>query len=200
MKKVLQIIMLLVVIGLAYWLYDMIMTPVNFKKEKALREAAVVERLKEVRAAERAFKQANMRYTGSFDTLINFVKYDSLTFERAIGSEDDSLAVAKGLVKREKFKVAVIDTVFHKGFDADKLRYIPHTNNEEIILGAGSLETESKVVVPVFEAKAPYKLFLSDLDQQELVNLLDERRALEKYKGLKVGSLTEATNDAGNWE
>ena len=65
---------------------------------------------------------------------------------------------------------------------------------------AGIFTTESGVVVPVFEARAPFKLYLSDLDAQELRNLVDDREQLDKYPGLKVGAMDQATNDAGNWE
>jgi hypothetical protein len=53
----------------------------------------------------------------------------------------------------------------------------------------------------VFEAKAPYITFLDTIKyRQDVINLLDDRKRTERYKGLKVGSLTESTNDAGNWE
>jgi hypothetical protein len=57
------------------------------------------------------------------------------------------------------------------------------------------------VNVPVFEAKAHYKTFMHDQDKQLLINLLDEQEnVLYRYPGIKVGDLTQATNDAGNWE
>lgn len=204
MKKVFQIVLILVVLGLGYLLYDGIMTPLHFQQAKAAREKDVIERIKDIRTAQRAYKQAHQRYTTSFDTLINFIITDTLTFERAFGSADDSLAVAKGLVKREKFSMPAIDTVF----GARKLtvqqvkdfELIPHGQGNKFIMDAGNFATESKVVVPVFVCRAPYKSFLADLDEQELINLIDERKTLDKYPGIKVGSLTEATNDAGNWE
>ena len=42
--------------------------------------------------------------------------------------------------------------------------------------------------------------FLKGLDDQLRINLNDQRRVQEKYPGLKVGSLTETNNNAGNWE
>ena len=129
---------------------------------------------------------------------------DTLEYEKIIGSDDDSVAVARGQVRREKFRIAAIDTVFGtKKLSPDvvkQLPYIPFGNGAQFIMGAGQVTTAADVVVPVFEAKAPYKVFLGDLDQQELINLLDDRRAMDKYKGLKVGDLEQATNDAGNWE
>ena len=123
-----------------------------------------------------------------------------------MGSADDSVAVAKGLVKTEKFKMAVIDTVFgEKKLTRDQvrnLRYIPFAaEGTEFIMDAGMFTTESKVIVPVFECKAPYKTFLADLDRQELINLIHEcKNIFEVYPGVKVGAMDAATNDAGNWE
>ncbi|MDR2890399.1 MAG: hypothetical protein LBV18_02170 [Alistipes sp.] len=206
LKLSLQIVLLVVVLVLAWMLFRQIMTPIQFNKAVASRQAAVIERIIDIRSAEQAFKQKNQRYVGDFDSLINFVLTDSLEFERQTGSADDSVAVAKGLVKTEKFKRAVMDTVFApRKLTVEQirdLRFVPHApEGTEYILNAGLLTTESKVVVPVFEAKAPFKMFLSDLDHQMLVNLIDEtENAFNKYPGIQVGSIERATNDAGNWE
>lgn len=204
MKTALKIILPLVILGLAYIVYDQIMQPQRFDNERKVRESAVIQKLKDIRSAQRSFKQTYQRFTGSLDTLIDFILYDSLVFEQAIGSMDDSTAIALGQVKREKFKVAAIDTVFVNRKltveEVKNLRYIPYTNNEEFRMEAGSLTTESQVVVPVFEARAPFKDFLNGMDPQLIVNLNDDRERYDKYKGLKVGSMTESTNEAGNWE
>jgi hypothetical protein len=63
------------------------------------------------------------------------------------------------------------------------------------------LTTESGVVVPVFEAKAPYKTFMYDLDEQQLINMIDDaKNVYYKYPGIQVGDVEKTTNDAGNWE
>ena len=210
MKKIIQIILALAIIGLIYVVAEQILAPLRFQSEMKTRQAVVIERIKDIRTAERAYKQINQKYTGSFDTLIRFLLTDSLVFEKSIGSADDSVAVARGLVKKERFKVAAIDTVFAPRKLTEKqindLKNIPYSDRDndgqfrEFILAAGQLATESKVVVPVFECKAPFKDFLGDINKQELINLIDERNQLDKYAGIKVGSLEQATNDAGNWE
>ncbi|MFI3321765.1 MAG: hypothetical protein R3Y50_04505 [Rikenellaceae bacterium] len=200
MKKVIQLLLLAVVVALGYWLYTIILTPIEFEAAKKEREVVIIERLKDVRKAQQAFKTAYGHYTTTFDSLINFVEKDSLTFEIKFGSEDDSLAVAQGKVRTEKIRIAVKDTIFTKGFDAKALRYVPFSNNTEFIMDATELTTESKIVIPVFEAKAPFKTYLEDLDTQLLINAIDAAKTINKYPGLKVGSLTSATNDAGNWE
>ena len=67
-------------------------------------------------------------------------------------------------------------------------------------MAAGELQTGSKVIVQVFEASVTNKVLLAGLNHQEIVNLDDVARQLDRFPGLKVGSLKEATNNAGNWE
>lgn len=205
MKKVIQFVLLLAIIGLGYMLYRQFATPMEFQNVQEQRKTEVVSRLKDIRSAQRAFRQAYQKFTPSMDSLIYFVKYDSMIYERMIGSADDSLAVAQGRVRREAFKVAVRDTVFSgrnlTDAQIDEFRFIPFSDNTPFIMDAGTLETGSGVVVQVFEAKAPYKTYLNiEGFEQELINLIDERKTLGRYPGIKVGSMTEATNEAGNWE
>ncbi|MDR0955310.1 MAG: hypothetical protein LBM20_08050 [Rikenellaceae bacterium] len=205
MKKLIQILLVVVIVGLGYLLYREFATPTEFQTLRTHRQGIVVDRMKDIRAAQRAYRTAYQKFTPSMDTLMNFVKYDSLVYERAVGSADDSLAVAQGRVTREAFKVAVRDTVFAgrnlSDNDIEQFQYIPFSDGKKIIMDAGTLETGSGVTIQVFEAKAPYKDFLDEPEyHQELVNLIDQRKTLNQYPGVKVGSLTEATNEAGNWE
>lgn len=213
-KTIIQIILAVVVVAMAYLLYDSIMTPVRFDDTKIAREKAVIERISDIRSAQRGYKQVYGKYTGSFDTLINFVLTAEMEFERQLVSSDDSVGLAK--LKRarkkniEKFTVKAIDTVFGAKkltpAQIEQLRYIPYSAQanggevKEFIMGAGMVEV-GNVKVPVFEARAPYKAFLLDLNEQLLINLIDEQKnVLYRYPGIKVGDLYQATNDAGNWE
>jgi len=205
MKRVIQIVLLLLVVFLGWILYRQFAKPVEFTRIVDHRRTAVVQTMIDIRAAQRAYRQAYQRFTPSFDTLINFILLDSLTYQRAVGSADDSLAVAEGRVYRENFRMAVKDTIFSgRGLNDqyfNDLRYIPYGNGKEIMMDAGALQTASGVTVQVFEAKAPYKDFLdSEEFHQELVNLIDEQKTLNRYPGIKVGSMTETTNESGNWE
>lgn len=209
-RTILQIVLAVVIVGLIIVLTMQIMNPLRFDKERKTRETVVIERIKDIRSAQRAYKQQYNEYSTNFNDLIRFVLNDSLTYERTFGSADDSVAVAQGLVRTEKFKKAAIDTIFGTRIltpeAVRELRYIPFSElsdgeRKEYVMDATILETESKVKVPVFEAKAPYKDFLGDLNKQLLINLIDEQKnVLRKYPGIKVGSLEVATNDAGNWE
>lgn len=204
MKTITQIILGVVIILLGYLLVDSIMKPINFNRVKKKRYEATIERLKDIRKAQVAFKSRYDRYTSSFDTLIDFVKNDSFKVVRAIGVVPDTLtekqALAKGIITRDTTKVSVFDSLFFAGYPLDSLRYVPYVAPAQFKMGAGIIQTESKVKVNVFEAAVHNNMLLKGLDEQLIINLNKEREDITGFPGLKVGSLEQATNNAGNWE
>ena len=212
MKKAIQIVLVLAIIFLAYKVYTSISTPIDFQKELNTRQDAVVESLKNIRKAQIAFKDVNGKYTANWDSLINFTKNGTLPLVRKIGALTDAQleegmteaeALKQGIIIRDTVRIAVLDSLFGKSFDVSKLPYIPYTQNEKFFLGTNVITTASGVKVPVFEARAHNNQILSELKgtyDQEIINLNEKRRVDGKYPGLKVGSLTETNNNAGNWE
>lgn len=163
-----------------------IATPIRFENELSSRQAIVIERIKDIRTAERAFRAKYNQYTDDFSTLEWFILNDSLELNHT--------------------KVAVIDTIFSPkkltAAQVKELRYIPFSNNKEYYLEAGIIMTESKVVIPVVECRAPYKEFLdTETYHQEIVNLIDDaENTFNRYPGVKFGSMESSNNEAGNWE
>ena len=211
MKKLFQIILAVVIVGLVYVIYVQISTPIRFDKETKAKKAQVIDRIKDIRTAQRAFKSKYQHFTASFDSLSAFVLTDTLELERKIVDEDDSAAMAmlkkSGKKNIEKFKIAVIDTIFAPKKvtrqDVENFRFIPGTGNKaQFIMEAGIITTESKVVIPVVECRAPYKMFLDTVAyRQEVINLIDdEQNNFNRYPGVKFGSMDSGNNEAGNWE
>ena len=210
MKKLVQFILGLVIIGLIYVVATLIHTPLSFEKQLEERNAEVIVKLKDIRAAERAYKSKYQQFVGDFDSLIYFILNDSLEMERKLVDEDDSVAMAQlkkaGKKNVEKYNIAVIDTIFNprklSKEDVNNLRYIPHTNNTEFILEAAKVLTGANVLVPVVECRAPYKAYLDTVEyRQNIINLIDDRvNNFNAYAGLKFGSMEGSNNEAGNWE
>ena len=211
MKKLFQIILAVAIVGLVYVIYVQISTPIRFDKETKAKKAQVIDRIKDIRTAQRAFKSKYQHFTASFDSLSAFVLTDTLELERKIVDEDDSAAMAmlkkSGKKNIEKFKIAVIDTIFDPKKvtrqDVENFRFIPGTGNKaQFIMEAGIITTESKVVIPVVECRAPYKAFLDTVAyRQEVINLIDEEQNnFNRYPGVKFGSMDSGNNEAGNWE
>ena len=91
-KILLEILLALVAVGCVYGIYRSIMKPVNFNKEKARRSEVAIQRLKDIRTLEVAYKGVNNRYTADIDSLINFYNNGKMDIVMQIGSQDDSLA------------------------------------------------------------------------------------------------------------
>ena len=90
MKKVINILLGLCIIGLAYILYGSIMGPINFDKEKTIRDEAVKNRLIDIRTAQVEYNaQHGGQYTASMDTLIDFVKNGKVPTIAKIGELTD---------------------------------------------------------------------------------------------------------------
>ena len=227
LKKVLTWVVLpLVIIALCYAVVRSIMEPVEFNKEKDFREEIAIQRLKDIRTLQVAFKSENGRFASTIDSLKDFYKQGNMTVLMQIGSIDDSTAVAhtealqkanrkitnKDLYQRYlagdtklvftiENKIPVRDTLFNgrNDFRVDDLGTIPFSEGKPIQMEA-AVKMVSGVQVPLFEAKIPYRDLLTGLDNQLRINLDAERRDQNKYEGLQVGSVTAPNNNAGNWE
>ena len=122
MKTVIQIVLVAVAIILAYLLYTSVERPLDFEKAKKERYDATIERLKDIRKAELAYKDIHGKFTGSWDTLINFVKTGELPLVRKIGMLTDSMleagwnekrALKEGKIIRDTIYVNVLGFLFN---------------------------------------------------------------------------------------
>lgn len=210
MKTVVQVVLIAVVIILAYFLYSSVEKPLDFEQAKKERYEATISRLKDIRKAELAYKDVHGKFTGSWDTLITFVKTGKIPLVRKIGMLTDSMieagwtekqALKEGKIIRDTIRVSVLDTIFGKNYKIDDIKFVPIKDTvAQFHLGATLITTGSGIKVPVFEAKVHNNTLLVNLDRQQIINLNESKRTNGKYPGLKVGSLEETNNNAGNWE
>ena len=224
-KILLEVLLAIVAVGLVYLIYSSIMEPVNFNKEKAHRQAVAVQRLKDIRTLEVAFKSVNNHFTASVDSLKDFYENGKMDVVMQVGSADDSVAVANTAAIRKQNKkitneellalsqkgmplvfsittpIAVKDTLFNgrEDFCIDSLAYIPFSGGQKTIMDA-IVKKVSGVDVPLFEAKMPWRALLRGMDNLLRINLDAECEAQSRYQGLQVGSVSAPNNNAGNWE
>ena len=228
MKTVFNVVLGLCALALVYICYASIMGPIDFEQEKKHRDAAVIARLIDIRKAQAEYRtRHNQQYTNNFDSLIDFVKHDSLPFIFKQGELndkqlEDGLTEKKAIAivekakktgkydevkkwglenfKRETMWVAVKDTVFPKGFNADSLRYVPFGNGAQFEMATRNDTAKSGAPFCLLEVKTPYEVYLNGMNAQEIANLKDLQTKLGRYCGLKIGDLGTANNNAGNWE
>ncbi len=211
MRKIIQIVFVLVIIVLGYLIVDSIMEPIRFNQEVEVREQVTINRLIDIREAQKAYKDIYKRYTGSFDTLEAFLDTGSFSVIKAIGEipEDwlDEMgfekarekALKEGVISREATEVPVLDSLFGAGFALDSLRLVPFTEDVVFTMESGEILTTSNLIVQVIEVSVQYDDLLNGMDGQLIVNYKDERMKIVGFEGVKFGSMEEGTL-TGNWE
>ncbi len=200
MKKILTFVVLpLIILVLGFFIVRSLTAPIKFQKEREYRQHLAIDRLKDIRILQTSYKTEYGEYTDNFDTLEHFYNEGYITIVRQIGSFDDSLAVAQGRVFRDSMEMAVKDTLLKRpGFSIDSLRWVPLVGEEFEMKAV--IKKVSGVDVPLFEACTPFDVLLKGLERQLIVNLNEDRNITNRYPGLKVGSIDQPNNNAGNWE
>lgn len=196
---IINIVLAIVAIFLGYLVYDSISQPVIFENTKKEREVKIVQRLKDIRSTQGLFKENYNRYTANFDSLIEFIKAGELPVVNIIPDPNDTTFTKT--INDTVGYIKVLDSLFGQrpNFDVEALRYIPFSEpQQEFEIQAGYI-VRGGMNVPVFEVKAHYNTYLIGLDNQRIRNEAAQRENLNKYPGLKVGSMTEPSVD-GNWE
>ena len=202
-----NVVLFAVVVFLAIKVIQSIKAPIDFGNEKSAREAQVVQRLKDIRDAEIQFKQANNKYTSDFDSLIDFCKNHEIPIVMIIPDPEDTTFTKT--INDTLGYVKVIDSLFGKRtkFNINELGIVPFSDPITQFEIHDSIIKRGGISVPVFEVKTPYEVYLntpgSKFTEKEwntrVQNDKAEMEQIDKYAGLKVGSLEEASTD-GNWE
>lgn len=215
-----------IIIGMVYAVVQSVMEPVRFNEAKAAREAVGIQRLKDIRDLQVAFKSEYGRFSPTIDSLKDFYNNGKIKLVMQIGSQDDSVAVEhtnaikkrnpritsqqmyemylkgdRNLVFQIERDTLVRQTMFlnRPDFNVDSLAIVPFSGGDSVYM-ASAIKTVSGVKVPLFEASMTYKSLLRGLDRQLIINLNAEREDTGRYPGLKVGSIDAPNNNAGNWE
>lgn len=228
MKTVINLVLAACVIALIYICYGSIMGPIHFDEERKLREKAIIARLIDIRKAQQEYRSMHQgAYTDNFDSLITFVKTAKLPFIMKVGTlTDDQLnsgmtekkamelinkakktgnwkdVEKEGLqnFRRDTMWVAVMDTIFEKGFNPDSLPYVPYGNGAKFQMQSRRDTLDTGMPLNLFQVNVDYDVYLKGINEQELNNLKDVQSKLGKYCGLKVGDIEQPNNNAGNWE
>ena len=211
MKKglsiIINIVLFAIIVLLAVQVVKSIQAPIKFNHEQKLRETQVVERLIDIRNAEVLYKNANSKYTDNFDSLINFCQLAEIPIVKIVPDPTDTTFTRT--INDTIGYVKVMDSIQgdRANFNIGDLKYVPFgTNNDVFELEAGVIKRNG-IDIPVFEARTPYEVYLgtpgaafSEKEwNQRRDNAKAEKESINRYAGLKVGSMEEATTD-GNWE
>ncbi|MGK7395092.1 MAG: hypothetical protein ACNS62_10985 [Candidatus Cyclobacteriaceae bacterium M3_2C_046] len=192
--KVVSAVLLVVALGLGYYLFNSIRTKIEEEKRIERIERSVIEKLKMIREAEIAYQAVMGQYTSDWDKLISFIDtgkiYNVQKKETVITLEygADSIHIEVDTLG----EVAVRDSIFpasqYPNFDPTRLPIIPGSGGKRFDIFADKI-TKNNIEVDVIEVK--------DVDPVNPTR--DEESEIFNRKPLRFGSRTDVTT-TGNWE
>ena len=211
MKKglsiLINILLFAVIVFLAWQVVKSIQAPIKFNHEQKARETKVVERLIDIRNAEVLYKNATSQYTNSFDTLIKFCQNAEIPIVKIIPDPTDTTFTRT--INDTLGYVKVMDSLKsgREDFDIKDIKWVPFSDPQQQFEIEAGIIKRSGIDIPVFEVRTPYEVYLATPGaafnekewKQRVDNTKAEKESINRYAGLKVGSMEEATTD-GNWE
>ncbi|MFT0714606.1 hypothetical protein [Flagellimonas lutimaris] len=205
-KPVLVILFGILSIYLGYKIYHSINAPIEFNKVRNERFAQVINKLKDIRDSQEAYKTVNGKYAGDFESLIKFIDTGNYTittqrdssfmrYDRAyqIDMQQDTIIIdTLGTVK-------VKDSLFGADDRYKTMMDVPYAQNNEKFEMKADIVDKSGYKAPVFEAKVKKNVVLYD-QPEDLVEKENSYQSVEEVNGteIKVGSLTDVSTN-GNW-
>jgi hypothetical protein len=207
MKLVIQIVLWIASIFFAYKIYDSINGPIKFNQTKNKRYAKVIDRLKDIRKSQIAYKDVKGTFSNNFDSLVKFVDEGYFTL---IEKRDSSYMEYDRTYRIDMLRevimidtlgsVSVKDSLFKNTNRYQDMAYIPidgvrdsmFTINAEVI-------NKNGYNVPVFEVKVSKNVILFD-QNADLVQQENETVSVDGVNGpaIVLGSLSNVSTN-GNW-
>ena len=205
LKPILHIVLWAIIAYLGYITFMSVYGEIKFNELKEKRYAVVIEKLKDIRDAELAYKQVNGKFTDNFDELIKFIdngKYtitqrrDSTIVDAEATKRFGGVTMTKDIVIIDTLGfVPVKDSLFGADTRYKSMMDVPVGRpGAKFDLKAGLLDN-----IPVFEASVDKAVLLDGEDS----NLIAKEKQVVSVDGvngpkLSVGSMNEVKTN-GNW-
>lgn len=207
MKLVIQLLLWIVIIFLGYLVFNSVYGTTQFNKLKEKRYDKVIDRLKDIRAAQLAHEEVTGKYAGDFDNLISFIDTAEFVLTQRRDTTVLDVEYQKAYGVDQYIDIVVIDTIGYasvkdslfKDNRYTEMRKVPVEGiDAEFEMEAGTV-VKNENRIPVFEAKVDKAVVLHDQDP-DLVMQEKQIASVEEVDGpyIRVGSL-EKVNTSGNW-
>src|SRR5690554_7937856 len=91
MRIIANILLVVIIAGLAYLLYTTIKEPIQFNSFYEKRKKSVITKLENIREAQDYYKSINGRFAKSFDSLSSSLKHDSFPVVKVYETAETAL-------------------------------------------------------------------------------------------------------------
>lgn len=195
MRKVINLVLILITMLLAYWLYASIREPIAFHQERDKRKDAVIATLKKIQIAQDVYRLVTGKYASNFDTLASVINTGKIEVAKLEADPSDPTNQDK-FIKTVTYTMAK-DSLFSllgKAFNVDSLRYIPYANGKAFDIDADTLTHQSSLV-NVVQVGTRYKEFMGEFANPSFKKY---DKFYDPEKLIKFGDMN-SPNTNGNW-
>ena len=204
--KIIKAVLWVLIIFFGYKVYSSINGPIEFNKVKNERYLKVIDRLKDIRNSQIAYKSVNGFYCDNFDSLINFVETAQYTL---IQKRDSSFLEYDRTFRIDMLReIIVIDTLgfasvkdslFGNSDRYKQMSKVPIDGVNETFQIKADIIDKNGYNVPVFEVRVSKDVVLYDQNK----DLLKQEKGLMSVDGVNgpdivLGSLSDVSSN-GNW-
>ncbi len=205
-RKITTYVLYFLSLVLVFLIFRSINSPIKFNEVKNERYSKVIDRLKDIRNAQIAFKSVNGIYSNDFEELIKFIDSAEFTITQKRDSsymEYDRIyridMLREVIVTDTLGFVSVKDSLFANSSDYKNMASIPIKGVESLFSLKADVIDKNGYNVPVFEVRVSKDVILFD-QNKDLLNQEKETVSVDGVNGpdLVLGSLTDVST-SGNW-
>lgn len=191
MKIVIRLVLFLMSLGLLFLLYSSIKEPILFQTHYDKRSKEVINKLKDIRKAQKYYRSITDTFAPSFESLEQVLANEKFEIIQVTGDRD----AIDAEVHYDTIWVNANDSMKTIGLDYKNLRSVPNTDNKTFEMFSGMINQQG-VDIPVVEVSATWKDFMGEYGDIKYAKYDQNYDPSEK---IKFGSRTKA-NLSGNWE
>ena len=205
-RKITTYVLYFLSLVLVFLIFKSINSPIKFNEVKNERYSKVIERLKDIRNAQIAFKSVNGVYSNDFEELIQFIDSAEFTITQKRDSsymEYDRIyridMLREVIVTDTLGFVSVKDSLFANNLDYKNMASVPIEGMESLFSLKADIIDKNGYNVPVFEVRVSKDVILFD-QNKDLLSQEKETMSVDGVNGpdLILGSLTDVST-SGNW-
>jgi len=205
-RKITTYVLYFLSLVLVFLIFKSINAPIKFNEVKKERYSKVIERLKDIRNAQIAFKSVNGIYSNDFQELIKFVDSAEFTITQ---KRDSSYMEYDRIYRIDMLReiivtdtlgfVSVKDSLFANSVDYKDMASVPVLGVESLFSLKADIIDKNGYNVPVFEVRVPKDIVLFD-QNKDLLSQEKETISVDGVNGpdIVLGSLTDVST-SGNW-
>jgi type I restriction-modification system DNA methylase subunit len=195
MRKVINLVLILITLILTYWLYASIREPIAFHSERDKRKDAVIAVLKKIQITQDVYRMVTGKYASSFDSLASVINNGKIEVAKLEADPSDPTNQDK-FIKTVSYTPAKdsLYSLLGNTINVDSLRYIPYGGGKTFEIAADTL-THQNSLVNVLQVGTRYKEFMGEFANPSFKKY---DKFYDPEKLIKFGDMN-SPNTNGNW-